>query len=84
MLQNTLPQRNLGQEGHIDKPKYFPIRVSSEKLAKDLPLMQPLVDLFQHQLPAYRRLLMDNAYEHRQLPDVYRIDLDKRKRKEPG
>ena len=84
MLQNTLPQRNLGLEGHIDKPKYFPIRVSSEKLAKDLPLMQPLVDLFQHQLPAYRRLLMDNEYEHRQLPDVYRIDLDKRKRKEPG
>ena len=76
LLQNTLPNRNMSKTTTLDKGKYHPIYYKGPRQVRDLPVMAPVMNIFDGVLDAYNSLLSDDSYLHRNLSAAYRIDFD--------
>ena len=76
LLQNTLPNRNMSKTTTLDKGKYHPIYYKGPRQVRDLPVMAPVMNIFDGVLDAYYSLLSDENYLHRNLSAAYRIDFD--------
>ena len=75
--QFTLPSRNVGLKNALDCEKHHPVRFDSEKrVARDLPFMEMMLEIYDEVERALIRLLEDESYEFWRLADIFRIDSD--------
>ena len=72
--QFTLPSRNVGSKNALDCEKHHPVRFDSKKrVARDLPFMEMMLEMYNEVETAMIGLLGDESYEFCRLADIFRI-----------